>query len=93
VIDALELTNSEIKMLLRHLPEYIIRDMIELGLDPLSKHYDTFEEPSENAKEMLKEMIFDKLDSSNDQIPTLEQSKKLNNAIDEMVDNYQVGNA
>ena len=92
VIDALELTNSEIKMLLRHLPEYIIRDMIELGLDPLSKHYDTFEEPSENAKEM----ILDKLDSSNDQIPTiptLEQSKKLNNAIDEICRNYQVGNA
>jgi hypothetical protein len=89
VIDALELTNPEIKELLRHLPEHIIRDMIMLGLDPLSKHYDTFGEYSKDAKEM----ILDKLDSSNDQIPTLEQSKKLNNAIDEMVENYQVGNA
>jgi hypothetical protein len=78
IIDILHVPNSHVKKLLRILPKHIKKDLAMLKIDLLRGH-------PENMDLAMACRIF------KDRKP--KKDKKLNNAIDEMVDNYQVGNA
>jgi hypothetical protein len=78
LVDILRVPNSHVKKLLKILPEHIKKDLTMLKIDLLRGH-------PENMDMAIACRVFE------DRRP--KKGQKLNNAIDEMVDNYQVGNA